>query len=121
MHYCSAQVLHKQKYTNRSLDLVNSAKTIALPTNDNRFLKLNLGIVNGSVALEFLNNEADHFHVINGLSVVFHFEVTLRDESDCFDVVDFELGVYVALLDLVRPEQNLQGVIVQLYLKVALT
>jgi hypothetical protein len=121
LRYCSGQVLHKQKDTNRSLDLVNSAKTIALLTNDNSLLKLNLGIVNGGVAHEFLNNEADLFHVIDGLSVVFHFEVALRDESDGFDVVDFELGVYVALLDLVRPQQNLQGVVVQFYLKVALT
>jgi hypothetical protein len=120
LHYWSAQVLNKQKYTNGSLDFVNSAKTIALLTNDNSLLKLNLSIVNGSVALEFLNNEADLFHIIDGLSVVFHFEVTLRDESDGFDVADFELGVYVALLDLVGSEQNLQGVIVHFYIKVAL-
>jgi hypothetical protein len=104
LHYCSAQVLHNQKDTNCSLNLINSTKPIPLLTNDNSLLKLNLGIVNRSVAIEFLNNEADIFHVFDGLSVVFHFEVTLRDESDCFDVVDFEFGVYVALLDLVCPE-----------------
>ena len=74
-----------------SLDLFNGPETITFLSNNDSLFELDFSILFGVGALKPFNNETNLFHVINGLAIVFHFEVTFRDESDGFDIIDFEL------------------------------
>ena len=110
-----------KKITYNGFDFFDGTEPIALLPDDDGFLKLDLGVLFGVGPFEFFDEDADFLYVFDGQSVVFGFEVALRNKSYGFDVIDFEFRVDITLLDFIGPEQNLKSVVIHKDLKIGLT